>query len=65
VEFVKQVRPRTGARDTLAKPFDAIKADVSKTKLLRRLSMQLRAELDFIALVQQSGVRMADVRKFK
>src|SRR5688500_15303653 len=56
VEFVKQVRPRTHARDTLAKPFDAIKADVSKTEFLRRLSMQLRAELYLIALIQQSGV---------
>jgi hypothetical protein len=52
VEFIKQVRPCTGASDALANPFYAIKTDVSETELLCGLPMELRAEFYLIALVQ-------------
>src|SRR5215510_14590737 len=56
MKLVEKIWPQAGLRASLADALRPIESGVGQTKLLRDFTMKLHPQLDFVALVQQTGV---------
>ena len=65
VKLVEQAWPQAGFRAALADALRPIKARVREIELLRYFAMELRAEFDLVAFVQQARVRITRIAKVR
>src|SRR5439155_22199742 len=65
VEFVEQTWPQAGFRAALADALDPVQTRVRQVELLRYFAMELRAEFELVAFVQQASVRITGVAKVR